>query len=169
MNATLEEGRCDVVIGVPAGYDLVSTTKPYYRSTYVFVYPKGKGLADQVARRSGSQEAEDRRAPARRRLHEPAAGARARRSAASSTTWSGFSTFYSAENPPSAIIDAVAQRKDRRRDRVGAGGRILRRAATRAAGDGADSVGQGRSAVRVRHLDGRQAGQRGAEECSWRK
>jgi hypothetical protein len=45
MNATLQEGRCDVVIGVPEGYDLVSTTPPYYRSTYVFVYPKGKGLA----------------------------------------------------------------------------------------------------------------------------
>ena len=44
MNATLKEERCDVVIGVPAGYDLVRTTKPYYRSTYVFVYPKGKGL-----------------------------------------------------------------------------------------------------------------------------
>ena len=43
MNATLEEGRCDVVIGVPEGYDLVSTTKPYYRSTYVFVYPRDKG------------------------------------------------------------------------------------------------------------------------------
>ena len=26
MNATLQEGRCDVVIGVPEGYDLVSTT-----------------------------------------------------------------------------------------------------------------------------------------------
>ena len=25
MNATLKEGRCDVVIGVPAGYDLVRT------------------------------------------------------------------------------------------------------------------------------------------------
>ena len=43
MNATLEEGRCDVVIGVPEGYDLVRTTKPYYRSTYVFVYQKDKG------------------------------------------------------------------------------------------------------------------------------
>jgi hypothetical protein len=45
IDATLEEGRCDIVIGVPAGYDLVATTRPYYRSTYVFVYPKGKGLA----------------------------------------------------------------------------------------------------------------------------
>src|SRR3989442_12153988 len=30
MNATLKEGRCDVVIGVPAGYDLVRTTTPNY-------------------------------------------------------------------------------------------------------------------------------------------
>src|SRR5678810_1236617 len=47
MNATLKEARCDVVIGVPVGYDLVQTTRPYYRSTYVFVYPKGKGLQIQ--------------------------------------------------------------------------------------------------------------------------
>ena len=44
MNATLEEGRCDVVIGVPEGYDLVSPTKPYYRSTYVFVTRRARGL-----------------------------------------------------------------------------------------------------------------------------
>ena len=40
MNATLKEGRCDIVIGVPSTYDLVRTTKPYYRSTYVFVQQK---------------------------------------------------------------------------------------------------------------------------------
>ncbi|MGH8009264.1 MAG: hypothetical protein ACREQ3_19930, partial [Candidatus Binatia bacterium] len=34
---TLSAGQCDVVIGVPAGYDPVLTTQPYYRSTYVFV------------------------------------------------------------------------------------------------------------------------------------
>jgi mxaJ protein len=34
---TLKAGRCDVVMGVPSGYDLVETTKPYYRSSYVFV------------------------------------------------------------------------------------------------------------------------------------
>ncbi len=39
---------CDIVIGVPAGYDQVSVTKPYYRSTYALVFPKGKGM-DQVA------------------------------------------------------------------------------------------------------------------------
>jgi len=39
-----EDYRCDIVMGVPAGFDQVSATKPYYRSTYVMVYPKGKGL-----------------------------------------------------------------------------------------------------------------------------
>jgi quinoprotein dehydrogenase-associated probable ABC transporter substrate-binding protein len=42
-----EDFRCDVVIGVPAGYDQAWTTKPYYRSTYALVYVKRKGL-DQV-------------------------------------------------------------------------------------------------------------------------
>jgi quinoprotein dehydrogenase-associated probable ABC transporter substrate-binding protein len=43
-----QEYPCDIVIGVPAEYDQVSATKPYYRSTYALVFPKGKGL-DEVA------------------------------------------------------------------------------------------------------------------------
>lgn len=34
---------CDVVLGVPAGVDIVSATKPYYRSTYAMVFAKGTG------------------------------------------------------------------------------------------------------------------------------
>src|SRR3954462_3038911 len=34
---TLKAGDCNLVMGVPAHYDLVETTRPYYRSTYVFV------------------------------------------------------------------------------------------------------------------------------------
>jgi mxaJ protein len=34
---TLAAGTCDVIIGVPAKFELAKTTKPYYRSTYVFV------------------------------------------------------------------------------------------------------------------------------------
>jgi len=30
--------KCDVIIGVPDGYDRVLTTRPYYRSTYALVY-----------------------------------------------------------------------------------------------------------------------------------
>ena len=35
---------CDIVMGVPAGYDQVSVTKPYYRSTYALVFAPAKGL-----------------------------------------------------------------------------------------------------------------------------
>jgi quinoprotein dehydrogenase-associated probable ABC transporter substrate-binding protein len=38
---------CDIVMGVPIGFDQVSVTKPYYRSTYALVFPRGKGL-DEV-------------------------------------------------------------------------------------------------------------------------
>src|SRR5579885_73563 len=34
---TLNSGECDLVIGTAAGMDMLSTTRPYYKSTYVFV------------------------------------------------------------------------------------------------------------------------------------
>jgi quinoprotein dehydrogenase-associated probable ABC transporter substrate-binding protein len=39
-----EDYRCDIVMGVPAGFDQVSATRPYYRSTYAMVVPAGRGL-----------------------------------------------------------------------------------------------------------------------------
>jgi mxaJ protein len=36
--------KCDLVIGVPAGFDMAATTRPYYHSSYALVYVKGKGL-----------------------------------------------------------------------------------------------------------------------------
>jgi mxaJ protein len=36
--------RCDILMGVPVGYDQTWTSAPYYRSTYVLVFPNGKGL-----------------------------------------------------------------------------------------------------------------------------
>jgi len=42
-----EDFRCDIVMSVPVGFDQVLATRPYYRSTYALVYPKGKGL-DEV-------------------------------------------------------------------------------------------------------------------------
>ncbi len=35
---------CDIVMGVPVGFDQVSVTKPYYRSTYALVFAQGKGF-----------------------------------------------------------------------------------------------------------------------------
>lgn len=43
--------KCDVIVGVPDGYDLAMTTRPYYRSTYALVY-----VAD---RKLGIRDAQD--------------------------------------------------------------------------------------------------------------
>ena len=107
MNATLKEGRCDIMIGAPTGYDLVRTTKPYYRSTYVFVYRKDKGLQiksldDPVLKRlkiGVHLLGEDYSNP-------PPVHELAKRGVVGNVK--GFDTFYSAQNPPSTIIDAVA-------------------------------------------------------------
>lgn len=42
VKRVLDTGRCDVLIGVPKGYDLVSWTKPYYRTGYVISYPRDR-------------------------------------------------------------------------------------------------------------------------------
>ena len=41
-----DEFKCDIVMGVPAGYDLTLTTAPYYKSTYVLLIAKGRGWDD---------------------------------------------------------------------------------------------------------------------------
>jgi mxaJ protein len=44
VRGTLDAERCDLIIGVPTGYDLVLWTKPYYRSTFVVVSRQERGL-----------------------------------------------------------------------------------------------------------------------------
>jgi len=49
LNAENDNGegyKCDVVMGVPAGDDLVATTKPYFHSTYVLLIAKDRGWDD---------------------------------------------------------------------------------------------------------------------------
>ena len=41
MRNTLAAGRCDVLLGIPASFDRALRTRPYYRSTYVFVTRRG--------------------------------------------------------------------------------------------------------------------------------
>jgi quinoprotein dehydrogenase-associated probable ABC transporter substrate-binding protein len=54
--------KCDVIVGVPAGYDLAMTTRPYYRSTYALVYVDGGKLdvanADELANLPAAVRAE---------------------------------------------------------------------------------------------------------------
>jgi len=50
LRNTLNAGKCDLVLGIPAGMEMLRTTRPYYRSGYVFVRresaPKVESLDD---------------------------------------------------------------------------------------------------------------------------
>ncbi|NOQ36159.1 MAG: quinoprotein dehydrogenase-associated putative ABC transporter substrate-binding protein [Methylococcaceae bacterium] len=52
LRVELEDGsgeyKCDVVMGVPAGYELTLTTQPYYHSQYVMLIAKGRGF-DEIS------------------------------------------------------------------------------------------------------------------------
>ena len=41
---TLQAKLCDVVLGAPADVDMAKTTRPYYRSSYVFVTRRDRHL-----------------------------------------------------------------------------------------------------------------------------
>jgi mxaJ protein len=108
---TLDSGQCDLVMGMPHGAERVLTTKPYYRSSYVFVYRKDRGLAirsldDPGLRklRIGVQLVGDDYA------NTPPVHALSRRGIVGNLV--GYSVFgdYSQANPPARIIDAVVAR-----------------------------------------------------------
>ena len=42
---TTDQYKCDVIIGVPKGYELTATTKPYMHSTYAMVLPARGSLS----------------------------------------------------------------------------------------------------------------------------
>jgi quinoprotein dehydrogenase-associated probable ABC transporter substrate-binding protein len=44
MRNTLAAHKCDVIMGVPQGDDLVQVTNPYYRTAYALVFKQGHGL-----------------------------------------------------------------------------------------------------------------------------
>ena len=107
---TLRAGLCDVVIGVPAGFELALTTMPYYRSTYVFLSRKDRHLKiasfdDPQLRklRIGVQIIGDDHSNA------PPAHALSRRHIIDNVK--GFTVYgdYSQDDPPARIVDAVAK------------------------------------------------------------
>jgi mxaJ protein len=107
---TLKSGACDVVIGVPAGFEMALTTKPYYRSTYVFLYRKDRrlkinSLDDPILKtlRIGVQIIGDDFTNA------PPAHALSRRNIVDNVR--GYTLYgdYSQSNPPARIVDAVAK------------------------------------------------------------
>jgi quinoprotein dehydrogenase-associated probable ABC transporter substrate-binding protein len=105
---TLKAGVCDVVIGVPAGFEMALTTKPYYRSTYVFLSRKDHHLNvssfddPQLKKlRIGVQIIGDDFSNA------PPAHALTRRNIVDNVK--GFTVYgdYSQPDPPARIVDAV--------------------------------------------------------------
>jgi mxaJ protein len=107
---TLNAGECDVVMGVPAALDGVETTRPYYRSTYVFVAPS--------RRHFGLRSFDDPR------LHHlkigvqlvgddfantPPAHALSARGVIENIVGYSVVSDYSKPNPPARIVEAVAR------------------------------------------------------------
>src|SRR5919108_4366575 len=106
---TLKAGACDVVLGVPHDFELTLTTRPYYRSTYVFVYRRDKGLTirsldDPLLRqvKVGVQLIGDDYA------NTPPAHALAQRQIINNVV--GYTVYgdYAQDNPAARIIAAVA-------------------------------------------------------------
>jgi mxaJ protein len=111
VRTTLNAGWCDVIPGVPADFDRVLTTHPYYRSTYVFVSRRNsavtvRSLNDAALRhlRIGVQmTGEDYNNP-------PAVEALAARQIIDNVR--GYMVYgdYSQPSPGRDVIDAVANR-----------------------------------------------------------
>ena len=106
---TLRAGKCDVVMGVPTSFELASTTRPYYRSTYVFVSPRARAydlrsFDDPRLRelRLGVQLVGDDGA------NTPPVHALANRGIVGNVR--GYTLYgdYSKPNPPARLIEAVA-------------------------------------------------------------
>jgi quinoprotein dehydrogenase-associated probable ABC transporter substrate-binding protein len=107
---TLRVGKCDLVMGVPSSYELVLPSRPYYRSSYVFVTRADRKLAirsfdDSVLRRLriGVHMIGDDYA------NSPAALALLRRQLGGKIVGYMIYGDYSKPHPPSALIDAVAR------------------------------------------------------------
>lgn len=108
---TLNAGICDVVLGVPTSVELAMTTRPYYRSTYVFVTRRGEppvtSFDDPGLRRRtiGVQLVGDDFS------NTPPAHALANRGIVRQVR--GYSLYgdYTQPDPPSRIVRAVADRE----------------------------------------------------------
>lgn len=108
IRRTLKAGDCDVLIGVPERLDTVETTRPYYRSGYVFVSRADRRLGIASIRdprlrslRIGVQLVGDNG------FNTPPAHAIAAQGMTANVT--GYTLYgdYGSANPPARIISAV--------------------------------------------------------------
>ena len=108
VRSTLKAGQCDLVLGIPTNLEMLRTTAPYYRSSYVFLTrsdaPEITSFNDPGLRtlRIGVQLIGDDGA------NSPPVQALGRRGIVGHLV--GYPVYgdYSAPNPPARIIEAVA-------------------------------------------------------------
>lgn len=107
---TLKAGLCDVILGVPTSFDRAAVTRPYYRSTYVFVTRADRHLDIRSfddprlhTLRVGVQLIGDDYA------NTPPAHALANRHIVDNVV--GYTVYgdYAKPNPPAEIVSAVAR------------------------------------------------------------
>jgi mxaJ protein len=107
---TLNAGTCDVVMGVPSSFELALVTRPYYRSTYVFLARQDRHLGvrsfdDPILRdlKIGVQIIGDDYANA------PPAHAFSRRGIVGNLI--GYTVYgdYREDSPPARIVRGVAE------------------------------------------------------------
>ena len=106
---TLRAGSCDLILGIATDVDMLQTTAPYYRSTYVFVYRKDGGLRidsldspELRTLRVGVQIIGDDY------TNTPPAHALARRNIIRNVRGYRVLDDYAQPNPPARIVEAVA-------------------------------------------------------------
>jgi mxaJ protein len=109
LRNTIRAGLCDIVPGIPSNMEMLRTTEPYYRSTYVWV----SRAADSLAPRSLDD-------PVLRRLtigvqivgddgsNTPPAHALSRRGHIGNIRGYSLYADYGQPNPPARIVEAVA-------------------------------------------------------------
>ena len=109
INHTLKADMCDIWPGVASGVEMMTSTRPYYRSSYMFVTRADRGLAiaslDDPRLRTliiGVQMVGSAA------MNTPPAHALARRGIVENVRGYMLYGDYRAPHPPSAIIDAVA-------------------------------------------------------------
>jgi mxaJ protein len=110
IRKTLKAGACDVIMGVPTALEMLATTWPYYRSTYVFIYRADRGYGALTSIRDprlknlsiGVQLIGDDG------YNTPPAHALSEQGIIANLV--GYTVYgdYGEPNPPARIIDAVA-------------------------------------------------------------
>ncbi|HWD29444.1 MAG TPA: quinoprotein dehydrogenase-associated putative ABC transporter substrate-binding protein [Rhizomicrobium sp.] len=109
VKRTLNKHACDVVMGVPEGYDEVDQTRPYYASTYVFVARRGRARVASLT--------DPRLHTLKIGVHlignDPAPPEAALGQEGIVDNVSGFMIYgdYAKPNPPARLIEAVEHRQ----------------------------------------------------------